>query len=107
VPKDILTVIRNSGARKGDLIYVRLSSGGVSIEGARLTTAPDLLGLKLEALERDEPLVAMGPETNEAFADFVIDAETEEPVVIKSRVAGTRDDGPVAYQVGEQTAARE
>jgi hypothetical protein len=78
-------VIRESGAVAGQLVYVR-SSRGVLIEGARLTTSPDLLHLKADAIQSDEPLVAVGPATDESYADFVIDADLDEPVIVKSPV---------------------
>lgn len=84
MPKDVVTVIRESGAGAGDLIYVR-SSKGISIVGARLSTSPDLLHLKSEALGSDEPLVAVGPATDETFADVVIDADQAEPAIVKAK----------------------
>lgn len=86
--KDIKEIIRESGAQPGDLIYVR-SSTGAGIANARLTTAPDLLGLKLEAIkDGDQPLVATGPGTDETFADVVIDATESEPVLVKNKSNG-------------------
>jgi hypothetical protein len=84
VPNDIVSVIRNSGAGPGDLIYIRSAQGNV-VDGARLTTSRDLLHLKAEALQLDEPLVAIGPATDETYADVVIDADLPEPTVVKSR----------------------
>jgi hypothetical protein len=84
MPKDVVTVIRESGAGAGDLIYVR-SSKGITIVGARLSTSPDLLHLKSEALRSEEPLVAVGPATDETFADVVIDADQREPAIVKSK----------------------
>lgn len=86
----IIEIIHESGARNGDLIYVR-SAEGVSIPGATLTTAPDLLALKVQAMKANHPLVAVGPPTtDESFADFVIDADAEEPALVKSRTNGRR-----------------
>lgn len=87
VLKDIIAIIAESGAGQGDLIYVR-SAGGAAIPGAYLTTAPDLLGLKVEAMKSDRPLVATGPATNEEFADIVIDADTDTPRLVKHRANG-------------------
>lgn len=82
--KDVITVIRESGAGAGDLIYVR-SASGITILGARLSTSPDLLHLKSEALRSQEPLVAVGPATDETFADVVIDADGPEPAIVKNK----------------------
>lgn len=87
MPKDLRTLIRESGAVAGDLVYIR-SSTGLLIDDSRLTTSPDLLHLKADALNAEEPLIAVGPATDESFADFVIDADGDEPAIVKSR---TRD----------------
>lgn len=88
VTKELMAILTSSGAQRGDLVYVR-SSRGVALPGARLTTAPDLLGLKLEALRADEPLVATGPPTDERFADIVIDGDSAQPRVVKARENGS------------------
>lgn len=85
MPKDIVSMIRSSGAGPGDLIYVR-SAEGNALDGARLTTSRDLLHLKAEALLLNQPLVAVGPPTDETYADVVIDADLPEPTVVKSRL---------------------
>lgn len=84
VTRQIIAMIRDSGAAAGDLVYVR-ASRELPIPGARLVTDPDLLKLKAEALECDSPLIATGPATDEHFADIVIDADRDHPVVIKRR----------------------
>jgi hypothetical protein len=86
--KTVLALIVESGAAGGDLVYIR-STRGVSIPGARLTTAPDLLGLKAEAVGRSEPLIASGPRIDDAFADIVIDADTSEPTIVKAKSNGS------------------
>ena len=82
--KDVLATIRESGAEAGDLVYIR-SSAGVPVAGARLSTSRDLLQLKVEAMSASEPLVAVGPETDETFADVVIDANGAEPAIVKAK----------------------
>lgn len=86
--KGIIEIIREIGAADGDLIYVR-SSSRERVPGAISTSATDLLGLKVQAVESQSFLVATGPATDESFADFVIDANGEEPKVIKGRTNGT------------------
>jgi hypothetical protein len=54
-----------------------------------LSTAPDLLGLKAEAIGLPEPLVASGPPIDETFADVVIDADASEPAIVKSKPNGS------------------
>jgi hypothetical protein len=85
VEQEIYELIHESGAVGGDLVYVQ-SSNGTSLPGARLTTAPDLLGLKAEALGMDKPLIAIGPGIDLTYADIVIDADAPEPAIIKSKV---------------------
>jgi thiamine monophosphate kinase len=93
VSKDLLTAIRESGAQPGDLIYVR-SSTGTAVAGARLSTSRDLLQLKVEALSSSEPLVAVGPEADETFADVVIDANGSEPSIVKSKAQNGEEHVP-------------
>jgi hypothetical protein len=92
VTRQIIAMIRDSGASAGDLVYVR-ASRELPIPGARLVTDPDLLRLKAEALECDSPLIATGPPTDEHFADIVIDADRDQPIVIKRRSAGRGSGG--------------
>ena len=82
--KSVLALILESGASRGDLVYVR-TSRGVPISGARLSTAPDLLGLKADAIGMLEPLIAAGPAVDETFADVVIDADAIEPAIVKRK----------------------
>jgi hypothetical protein len=86
--KTVPALILESGASGGDLVYVR-STKVAPVPGARLTTAPDLLGLKAEALGMDEPLIATGPQTDETFADVVIDADATEPSIVKAKSNGS------------------
>jgi hypothetical protein len=85
--KTVLTLILESGATGGDLVYIR-TTRGVSVPGARLTTAPDLLGLKAEAVGRSEPLIASGPAIDDSFADVVIDADATEPTIVRAKANG-------------------
>lgn len=91
--KTVISLIYESGASGGDLVYVR-SNRGVAVPGARLTTAPDLLGLKAEAVGMSEPLIASGPPIDETFADVVIDADAVEPSIVKAKVNGRSSAGP-------------
>lgn len=83
--KNLLTLITESGAAGGDLVYIRSTTGLISSLQARLSTAPDLLKLKAEALGMDEPLIVAGPLTDETFADVVIDANAPEPAIVKAK----------------------
>jgi hypothetical protein len=85
--KTVLALILESGATGGDLVYVR-STRGVAVPGARLTTAPDLLGLKAEAVGKSEPLIASGPAIDDSFADVVIDADATEPTIVRAKTNG-------------------
>lgn len=86
--KTVSALILESGASGGDLVYIR-SHRGASVPGARLTTAPDLLGLKAEAVGLSEPLIAIGPQIDETFADVVIDADASEPAIVKAKSDGS------------------
>lgn len=90
--KTISALILESGASGGDLVYVR-STRGLLVPGARLTTAPDLLGLKAEAIGLAEPLIASGPAIDETFADVVIDADATEPAIVKPKPNGPASNG--------------
>jgi hypothetical protein len=85
--KNLMALIAESGAAGGDLVYIRSTNGLISSFQARLSTAPDLLKLKVEALGMDEPLIVAGPFTDETFADVVIDANAPEPSIIKAKGA--------------------
>ncbi len=86
--KTVRALILESGASGGDLVYVRFASG-TPFPGARLTTAPDLLRLKAEAVGMDEPLIASGPRIDETYADVVIDADVSEPAIVKGKSNGS------------------
>lgn len=58
--RDLVALIAESGAAGGDLVYIRSANGLISSLTARLSTAPDLLKLKVEALGMDEPLIVAG-----------------------------------------------
>lgn len=95
--KTVSALILESGASGGDLVYIR-SFRGESVPGARLTTAPDLLGLKAEAVGMSEPLIAIGPPIDETFADVVIDADAVEPAIVKAKPNGSPSAGsPAGY----------
>jgi hypothetical protein len=95
--KTVSALILESGASGGDLVYVR-SNRGVPVPGAQLTTAPDLLGLKAQAVGMSEPLIASGPPIDETFADVVIDADASEPAIVKAKANGSASDGSPATQ---------
>jgi hypothetical protein len=86
--KTVPALVLESGASAGDLVYIR-STKRAPVPGARLTTAPDLLGLKAEAVGLDEPLIASGPQTDETYADVVIDADATEPTIVKAKSNGS------------------
>jgi hypothetical protein len=90
--KTVSALILESGASRGDLVFIR-STTGVAIPGTRLTTAPDLLGLKAEAVGLDGYLIASGPETDETFADVVIDADAKEPAIVKAKAVASARTG--------------
>jgi hypothetical protein len=96
--KSVPALILESGASGGDLVYIR-STSGVQIPGTRLTTAPDLLGLKAEAAGMGEPLIASGPRIDETFADVVIDADAPEPAIVKGKSNGSAPAAPPTSQV--------
>ncbi|MDQ3688956.1 MAG: hypothetical protein M3406_02775 [Chloroflexota bacterium] len=85
MPVKLIALLRHINLRRGDLVYVR-SARGASIPGALLTTASDLLTLKVQAVEEAKALIATGPATDEAFADYVIDADQDEPKIVKGRL---------------------
>lgn len=95
--KTVSSLILESGASGGDLVYIR-SDRGLRVPGARLTTAPDLLGLKAEAVGMSEPLIAAGPQIDETFADVVIDADASEPAIVKTKTNGSASVGSPATQ---------
>lgn len=86
--KTVSGLILESGASGGDLVFIR-SASGATIPGVRLTTAPDLLGLKAEAIGMDQPLIASGPGVDETYADVVIDADAAEPAIVKGKTNGS------------------
>lgn len=100
MPKSVSALILESGAAGGDLVYIR-SAKGLPAPGVRLTTAPDLLGLKAEAVGLDQPLIAGGPQTDETYADVVIDADATEPAIVKAKLNGS----PTSLVRTHQTAA--
>lgn len=95
--KTVLSLILESGASGGDLVYIR-STRGLLVPGARLTTAPDLLGLKAEAVGLPEPLIASGPPIDETFADVVIDVDGGEPAIVKAKSNASPSVGSHAAQ---------
>lgn len=82
--KTLAVLILESGAGRGDLVYVRTALAK-PVPGALLSTAPDLLRLKAQALEMQEPLIASGPPTDERWADIVIDGDAAEPAIIRAK----------------------
>lgn len=84
LPVEIARLIEACNPEPGDLVYLRTRMGR-HFEGVRLTTAPDLLGLKVAAQKLSDALVATGPETDERFADIVIGLDSARPYVARDR----------------------
>jgi hypothetical protein len=97
--KTVSALILESGAARGDLVYIRIA-GGSAYPGAQMSTAPDLLALKAEAIGLDEPLIASGPAVDETYADIVIDANPPEPTIVKMRAAGGPTERASAFPAG-------